>query len=346
MADVEWIDLARPDAGRAAERTSGRRSTRARSSSCSQPRAARRRAAADARAPRRLRLRRLPRRRSPSREEDRVYYQEIDIVAHARAARSPSARRRRATSRTTSSASHASCDADADDAAGHDASTASSTTIAERYLDLIDASNDEIDELEDHVEDWPAAQVRARISGAAARPPARPADARADARCRPRGRRRPGRARRGGEAASRARSSSHFADAYDKLLRATDGLELSRDLSPASATTQAKIANDQNEVMKRLTAIASILLVPTFIVGLYGQNFRPHPRAALGLRLRVVVGADHRRRRVVRSSGLLPAEAAGCSSAVGAGTTLDRACRTSSARTARSARSTTTGARA
>jgi len=40
---------------------------------------------------------------------------------------------------------------------------------------------------------------------------------------------------------------------------------------------QSKIANDQNEVMKKLTAIASILLVPTFIVGLYGQNFRHIP---------------------------------------------------------------------
>jgi magnesium transporter len=29
--------------------------------------------------------------------------------------------------------------------------------------------------------------------------------------------------------------------------------------------------------MKRLTAIASILLLPTFIVGLYGQNFRHIP---------------------------------------------------------------------
>jgi magnesium transporter len=35
----------------------------------------------------------------------------------------------------------------------------------------------------------------------------------------------------------------------------------------------AKIANDQNEVMKVLTVIASLLLLPTFIVGLYGQNF-------------------------------------------------------------------------
>src|SRR5438477_3142 len=36
---------------------------------------------------------------------------------------------------------------------------------------------------------------------------------------------------------------------------------------------QAKVANDQNEVMKRLTVVASILLVPTLIAGIYGQNF-------------------------------------------------------------------------
>ena len=29
--------------------------------------------------------------------------------------------------------------------------------------------------------------------------------------------------------------------------------------------------------MKRLTVVASLLLVPTFIVGLYGQNFRNIP---------------------------------------------------------------------
>ena len=34
--------------------------------------------------------------------------------------------------------------------------------------------------------------------------------------------------------------------------------------------------------MKRLTAIASILLVPTFIVGLYGQNFRQIPELHWG----------------------------------------------------------------
>ena len=68
-----------------------------------------------------------------------------------------------------------------------------------------------------------------------------------------------------------------FNSAYDKLLRAIDGLELSRDLiASVRDYLLAKIANDQNEVMKKLTVIASVLLVPTFIVGLYGQNFRHH----------------------------------------------------------------------
>jgi magnesium transporter len=65
-----------------------------------------------------------------------------------------------------------------------------------------------------------------------------------------------------------------FATTYDKLLRATEGIEYARDLlSAARDYAQARISIDQNEVVKRLTAIASILLVPTFIVGLYGQNF-------------------------------------------------------------------------
>ena len=68
-----------------------------------------------------------------------------------------------------------------------------------------------------------------------------------------------------------------FGDAFDKLLRAVDGLDLARDLLAGSRDyLQAKISNDQNEVMKTLTVIASLLLLPTFIVGLYGQNFIHH----------------------------------------------------------------------
>ncbi len=70
----------------------------------------------------------------------------------------------------------------------------------------------------------------------------------------------------------------HFADSYDKLLRATDGLEITRDLlGGVRDFHQSTIANEQNEVMKRLTVISSVLLVPTFIVGMYGQNFLNMP---------------------------------------------------------------------
>src|SRR6266542_1402102 len=61
-------------------------------------------------------------------------------------------------------------------------------------------------------------------------------------------------------------------------------LEPTRDLAAGVRDyEQAKISNDQNEVMKRLTAVASILLLPTFIVGLYGQNFDKIPELRWGV---------------------------------------------------------------
>ena len=74
-----------------------------------------------------------------------------------------------------------------------------------------------------------------------------------------------------------------FGSAFDKLLRASEGLDAARDsLAGIRDYLQGKIANDQNEVTKRLTVIASLLLVPTFIVGLYGQNFREIPELHWG----------------------------------------------------------------
>jgi magnesium transporter len=144
--------------------------------------------------------------------------------------------------------------------------------VAERFLDLTDAFNDEIDELEDSVEQWPNEKVRTRLSGLRhdllhirrTLSPTRDAvrrviDNRIDL---------------DGDELFDRDVELHFADAYDKLLRAYEGLELSRDLvASVRDYHQAKIANDQNDVMKALTVVASVLLVPTFIVGLYGQNF-------------------------------------------------------------------------
>ena len=148
--------------------------------------------------------------------------------------------------------------------------------IAEHYLDLIDSLDEEIDQLEDTVETSPAAQTRVRLSELRhdllhirrTLAPTRDAIRRVvdnvvevtD-----------------GQEVFPHEVEVAFNSAYDKLLRAFDGLELSRDLiASVRDYLQSKVANDQNEVMKKLTVIASVLLLPTFIVGLYGQNFRHH----------------------------------------------------------------------
>jgi magnesium transporter len=148
--------------------------------------------------------------------------------------------------------------------------------IAERYLNLVDELDGEIDELEDNVETAPTVQTRERLSVLRhdllqiRRTLAPTRDA----------------VRRVVDNVVEVQEGQEvfphevevaFQSAYDKLLRAFEGLELSRDLiASVRDYLQAKIANDQNEVVKKLTVIASVLLLPTFIVGLYGQNFKHH----------------------------------------------------------------------
>jgi magnesium transporter len=144
--------------------------------------------------------------------------------------------------------------------------------IAERYLDLIDDLDDEIDELEDMIPVRTAREVGRRLR-----------ELREDVR----GIRRTLAPTRDairtvvdnrveldeGELFPREVEIA-FGDTFDKLLRSSEGLDASRDaLAGVRDYLQGKIANDQNEVTKHLTMVASLLLVPTFIVGLYGQNF-------------------------------------------------------------------------
>ena len=204
------------------------------------------------------------------REQDTLYYQEIDIVlTHDTLL----------TVRKTPSEGRAACDVaivrkavKPTDSAGMMAYRLVDE-IAERYLDLVDALDAEIDELEDKVEDQPAELTRGRISTLRhdmlhiRRTLAPMRDA----------------VRRVIDDVVEVEEGPEvfphdvevaFNAAYDKLMRALDGLDLSRDLlASVRDYHQSKIANDQNEVMKRLTVIASLLLLPTFIVGLYGQNF-------------------------------------------------------------------------
>jgi magnesium transporter len=153
--------------------------------------------------------------------------------------------------------------------------------VAEHFLDLVDGLNDEIDALEDNVEVWPSGKVRARLSGLRhdllhiRRTLAPTRDAVREVI--------DNRVEFAGDEVFTHEVELNFGNAYDKLLRAADNLELARDLlAGVRDYHQAQIANEQNDVMKKLTAIASILLLPTLIVGLYGQNFRNIPELHWG----------------------------------------------------------------
>jgi len=209
-------------------------------------------------------------------EEDIVYYQEVDFVL---------SRDRIVTVRKTPDGRPPFDPTDVGnvcDAVSHEHSPGMIAyllvdDVAERYIDLLDALDDEMEELEVGIDTWPAEKVRRRIAElrrdllhirktlAPTRDAVREVvDGRVDVE---------GRTLFTREVFPRE-VEQQFGTTYDKLLRAAEGLEYARDLlSAARDYQQARISIDQNEVVKRLSAIASILLVPTFIVGLYGQNF-------------------------------------------------------------------------
>ncbi|HEY8408259.1 MAG TPA: magnesium transporter CorA family protein [Gaiellaceae bacterium] len=202
--------------------------------------------------------------------EDRVYYQEIDVViTHDTLL---TVRKTPQNGRPPYDIEATKSEVRHDDSAGMIAYRLVDG-IAERYLDLVDALDGEIDELEDKVEEQRSETTRQRISELRhdmlhirrTLAPMRDAVRRIIMNA--------VEVEEGTEVFPQEVEVA-FNAAYDKLLRALDGLDLSRDLlSSVRDYAQAKVANDQNEVMKRLTVIASLLLLPTFIVGLYGQNF-------------------------------------------------------------------------
>jgi magnesium transporter len=153
--------------------------------------------------------------------------------------------------------------------------------VAERYLDLLDAVDDEIETLESDLDTMPLEHARGRISGVRrdllrirrTLSPTRDAvrevvDGRVDL----------DRKRFFSREVFPREVELQFASVYDKFLRATESIEYARELLTAVRDyQQARVANDQNNVTKSLTAIASIVLFPTFVVGVYGQNFDHMP---------------------------------------------------------------------
>jgi magnesium transporter len=144
--------------------------------------------------------------------------------------------------------------------------------VAERYLGMVDNLHEAIETLEDGLEEWEGEMIRRRTADVKrdileirrTLSPFRDltrqvVDNRIEFE---------------GEEVFTRDVELSFGAAYDKFLRASDGLEVARDLlSGVRDYYQNLLSSRQNEIGQRMAAIASMLLLPTFIVGLYGQNF-------------------------------------------------------------------------
>jgi magnesium transporter len=143
--------------------------------------------------------------------------------------------------------------------------------MVDSYLPIVDAWDDEVDQLESDVVEDPSRQVLQRIFSF---------------------KRSLQRLRRG---ALHQREVLHrlsrgefdlvpegalpfYRDVYDHFMRVVDLADGYRDLlSGALDAYLSVVSNRMNEVMKTLTLVATILLPMTFIVGVYGMNFDHMP---------------------------------------------------------------------
>lgn len=70
----------------------------------------------------------------------------------------------------------------------------------------------------------------------------------------------------------------YFRDIYDHTIQVIDGVETFRDLLSGMLDLYlSSISNRTNEVMKFLTVVGTIFLPLTFLVGVYGMNFKHMP---------------------------------------------------------------------
>lgn len=70
------------------------------------------------------------------------------------------------------------------------------------------------------------------------------------------------------------KNSVYFRDVYDHMLRIIEALDNDREAtSSAMEGYLTGVSNNLNQVMKKLTAITAIIMVPSLIAGIYGMNF-------------------------------------------------------------------------
>lgn len=163
--------------------------------------------------------------------------------------------------------------------------------VADGFLGLLDGLYEEIDELEGHVDELSGAVVRRRMAelrhellhgrrtASATRAAVRRiVDGRIDL---------------SGPRLFSPAVEAAFVDTYETFVRVAEELDVARDLlASVRDYHQAKIAEGQNDIVKKLTVVASLVFVPSLIVGFYGQNFAEafdEPYWSVGVSLGLIV---------------------------------------------------------
>jgi magnesium transporter len=218
-----------------------------------------------------------------------IEYAEVDLVATPNAV--VTVRKSRGTGHTA--------ELDATAARAHEGVSAGELVqglvdgVAHEYLDLVDRIHDRLDVLEDEIEGLPSRDSRIRLTALRhelLRARRNVALTRAAVR-----RVVDGRLELGDAPLFPREIELAFAETYDVLIRVTEELDIARDvLAGARDHLQAKVAEGQNDVIKKLTVIASLVLVPTLITGFYGQNFAgafERPYWGLGVSVALIIGS-------------------------------------------------------
>jgi magnesium transporter len=72
------------------------------------------------------------------------------------------------------------------------------------------------------------------------------------------------------------RTEAYFQDVYDHVMRATDSVDLYRDLLSSALDSYLSLSsNNLNIVFRTMTSISIILMSLSLIAGIYGMNFNP-----------------------------------------------------------------------
>jgi magnesium transporter len=83
----------------------------------------------------------------------------------------------------------------------------------------------------------------------------------------------------------------YFRDVHDHVLRVVDEVESFRDLLTSVLTANlTQVSVRQNEDVRRISAWAAIIAVPTMIAGLYGMNFENMPELGWSFGYPIVLG--------------------------------------------------------